>query len=376
MFTIGILGDGQLALMLVDAARPLGYRVIVLGPDPRGPGAQVADQHIPRSFNDPEAIRYLAQRCDFLTIEIESVDAQALRDMNVGRGWAEVNPTGSTISSIQDKLLQKSLLLERGIPTPRFASIDSLEDMYRIGEQFGYPFMVKARFGGYDGRGNAVVASRDNCQEVWTRFAGTPIYAEQYVDLAAELATIVVRPADGSLITYPIVETIQQNNICHEVIAPANFEPQICNAARRLAINTVRIFSGRGAFGVEMFLDKKGNVSLNELAPRVHNSGHYTIQACRTSQFEQHIRAVGGTPAGSSEMLVRSAVMINILGDRDGAALPQGIAEAESIPGVSVHFYGKPETRVARKMGHLTAVGEDPATVLERARQARALLSV
>jgi phosphoribosylaminoimidazole carboxylase PurK protein len=376
MFTIGILGDGQLAQMLVDAARQLNYRVIVLGPNPDGPGAQVADQHIPRPFNDPEAIRYLAQRCDFLTIEIESVDAQTLKDMNVGRGWAEVNPTGSTISSIQDKLLQKSLLLERGISCPRFAPVTELNDLYRIGEAFGYPFMVKARFGGYDGRGNAVVADRDNCKEVWTRFAGTQVYAEQYVDLAAELATIVVRTADGSLITYPIVETIQQNNICHEVIAPAQLDMEVCNAARRLAINAVRIFSGRGAFGVEMFLDKKGNVSLNELAPRVHNSGHYTMKACRTSQFEQHIRAVGGTPSGSPEMLVRSAVMINILGDRDGAALPQGIAEAEAIPGVSVHFYGKTETRVARKMGHLIAVGDDPATVLSRARQARELLSV
>jgi len=199
---------------------------------------------------------------------------------------------------------------------------------------------------------------------------------EKFVDFKKELAVMVARSSKGEISSYPVVETIQNNNICHYVLAPAQIKKSVQKKAEKLAIETIKLIKGAGVFGIEMFLDKKGQVFLNEIAPRVHNSGHYTIEACFTSQFEQHVRAVCGLPLGPAEMKVPAAVMVNILGDREGEAKLKGLRQALAIPGVSFHLYGKKDSRIERKMGHITAVADNFKTALQKAKKARRLITI
>jgi phosphoribosylaminoimidazole carboxylase PurK protein len=374
MARLGIIGGGQLALKLIDPAHRLGHHATILDPTSKCPASQVAECHVIAQFDDPSAIRELARWCDFLTIEIETVDATTLTALE--KTGTIINPTGDTIAVLQDKYVQKSMLAASGVRTPRFSEVWALSDLQAAGEEYGYPFIAKARRGGYDGRGNAVVTSADHCRDVWDRFVGVPLMAEEYISFRAELATIVVRTSRDDLIVYPIVETQQQDNICHKVIAPAAIDPGIAREARTLALNAIRLLRGRGAFGVEMFLSTDNTVFLNEIAPRVHNSGHYTIEACQVSQFEQHIRAVTGMEPGTTVMHEPFAVMVNILGDRNGRAAPQGVEDALALEGVAVHIYGKRETKIARKMGHITVVGSDLNTVLALATEARRRITI
>jgi phosphoribosylaminoimidazole carboxylase PurK protein len=363
MKTIGIAGGGQLGRMLAEAAHNLEFNVVVLDPTPNSPAAQVANEQIVGDYKDGAMLRALAEKSDFLTYEIESVNAEALEELS---RTMPVNPSPKTLAIIKDKLAQKRFLQQHNIPIAEFS-----DDV----EGFGYPYILKARSGGFDGRGNALVEKVEDVQAAMEKLKGALAYAERVVAFEKELAIVAARTTDGQMQIFPLVETIHKNHICHMVLAPALVPKEIARKAHDLAQKVLASFDGAGVFAIEMFL-VNGEVLVNEIAPRVHNSGHFSIEACHSSQFEQHIRAITGMPLGDSSMKVPAAAMVNILGDRSGKAEPKGVEEAEAIEGVKVHIYGKMETRPERKMGHLTAVANTLDEAKEKAENARKLISI
>jgi phosphoribosylaminoimidazole carboxylase PurK protein len=406
---IGIVGGGQLGRLIAIDAKKLGFTVNIIDPTPNSPAGQVADHQIVADYNDENAIRGLAKISDFLTFEIELANAKILDEL--AKKGLQINPSAQTLTIIKDKLAQKKFLQRNNLPVTDFIEITSsvipseaeeshttkLQDNHNgmssfdsslaqddkikkgildAAKKFGYPFLLKARFDAYDGRGNALVKKESDIEKGMEKLRGRKLYVENFVPFTKELAVMVGRNVKGEVISYPVVETIHKNNILHYLLAPAPIDKKLQTRAQKLAEKVMKQLHGAGMFGIEMFLTKAGDVLINEIAPRVHNSGHYTIEANDTSQFEQHARAITGMPFGSTKMKVPAAVMMNILGERDGIAKPNGIDEAEKIPGVTVHIYGKLQTRVDRKMGHLTVVGETREEALKKAKRARKLITI
>ena len=372
--TIGIIGGGQLGRMLTLAALPLGFRVVVVNPTPDSPAAQVGAEEIIADLYDAKALQQLAATSDFITIEIEHLDVQELQ--NIERLGKPVNPSPEIIRIIQDKLFQKEFLDSAGIPVAPFVGIESEKDARAALKQFDGKMLIKTRLGAYDGRGNMVVESENDITKAFMQFAGTPLYAEQFISFEKELAVMVARSMNDDIALYPLVQTIHERNICIEVLAPAPVSSEIHKKALDIANSVAELLQGAGTFGIEMFLTKSGKILINEIAPRVHNSGHYTTEASRTSQFEQHIRAISGLPLGDTSMVVPAAVMINILGERDGPTILEGLSDALSIPETSVHLYGKLPTKIDRKMGHITSTGKTIEEARERASAARKAISI
>lgn len=372
--TIGIIGGGQLGRMLTLAALPLGFRVVVINPTPNSPAAQVGAEEIVADLYDADALQQLADESDFITIEIEHLDVDKLQ--NIERLGKPVNPSPEIIRIIQDKLLQKEFLDSAGIPVAPFVGVESEQDARAALQQFDGKMLIKTRLGAYDGRGNMVVESDADITEAFKRFAGTPLYAEKFVPFEKELAVMVARSMDDDIALYPVVQTIHERNICIEVLTPAPVSEDVHKKATEIASAVAELLQGAGIFGIEMFLTKSGKVLINEIAPRVHNSGHYTTEASRTSQFEQHIRAISGLPLGDTSLVVPAAAMINILGERDGPTVFTGLANALSVPETSVHMYGKSPTKVDRKMGHITSTGKTIDQARERANNARKAISI
>ncbi len=371
---IGIVGGGQLGRMLGIAAKQLGFIVTVIDPTPDSPAAQVVDHQIVASVIDEQAIRKLAATSDFITFEIEQANAAVL-DSLVKEG-VTINPSSQTLAVIKNKLSQKQFLHDSRIPTAAYVSVENAQDIESAVRTVGYPFLLKTRLDGYDGRGNVLIRKKSDIAKALEKFKGKLVYIEKFVPFVKELSVIVARSITGEIQTYPVVETIHKNNICHTVIAPAPVSLPIRKKAESLAKKIMQKLKGAGVFGIEMFLTAEGNVLVNEIAPRVHNSGHFTIEACVTSQFEQHIRAISGLPLGKTDMLVPAAVMVNILGDRNGEVEARGLDRVLSIPNVSVHLYGKKETKQERKMGHITVVDKTWQSAYKKATQARKYLHV
>ena len=299
----------------------------------------------------------LANKVDVVTLENEFVDANSLKVLEE-EGYS-LCPSSRTISLVQDKLIQKKALNNAGIPVVTFVEIESRQDIINHADKLGWPIILKARRDAYDGKGNYTVDNKDSVDSAWAKLNGDKkkLYIENFCDFKSELAVIITRNVNGEVSTYPIVESIQKNHICHIVRAPANINNEIAKKALGLAIKAVEAIDGTGSIGVEMFLTKNNEIIVNEMAPRVHNTGHYTIEACETSQFENHVRAVLGLPLGSTRMVAPAAVMINMLGNKEGNGFPTGIEKALAINGVHIHVYGKTTTRIGRKMGHVTALG-------------------
>lgn len=360
--------------MLTFQAKKMGFVVVVLDPTPNSPAGQVADAQIVADYKDESAIRQLAAQVDYVTFEIELANA-AILDELTSQG-TEINPAAKTLAVIKDKLLQKEFLAAHTIPTAEFFPIETAEDILQAVKTHGFPLFVKARFDGYDGRGNAKIESESDIPRALQKLAGRTLYGEAGVEFIKELSVVVARSTTGEVASYPVVETVHQNNICHVVYAPAPIASEIQQRARRLAEEVMQHLGGAGVFCIEMFLTSSGQVIVNEIAPRVHNAGHFSIEACHTDQFEQHIRAITGLPLGDTEMKVPAAVMINILGAGEHLANVEGLATALAIPQVSVHIYGKAETRAERKMGHVTATGPDLDTAFKNASRARQLLLI
>lgn len=372
MSRLGIVGGGQLGLMLAEAARVLEVETVVLDPTPGSPAA-AASRQVVGDFKDYETVRSFADECDVMTFEIESANAEALEELS--RSGFPVHPTPATLALIKDKLAQKDFLTKHGVPVAPYRQVVDETSAIEAAQELGYPFVLKARSGGYDGRGNALVEDEGHIREALAKLTGAALYAEGFVPFTKELAVVAVRTIGGEIRVYPVVETMHENHICVSVVMPAPVDPAIALQAETLGHTVLSLFEGAGVFAIEMFLSK-GQVLVNEVAPRVHNSGHLTIEASKTSQFESHVRAVMGMPLGEVTMKVPAAAMVNILGTRDGAAEPSGTEEAESLGDVTVHWYGKKETKVGRKMGHLTATAETPEAALRKAQEARMRVSI
>lgn len=371
---IGIVGGGQLGRMLGFAAKQMGFTVTVMDPTPHSPAGQVVDEQIIAGYKDEKGIRQLATHEDFLTFESEFTNAEVLQELS--ETGVKINPSAKTLTIIKDKLTQKKFLQHANISVADFTEIKGTYDIAKTIKEFGYPFLLKKRFDAYDGKGNALIKKQSDIAPAIRKLGEENLYIERFFPFVKELAIMVARNHKGEIMTYPVVQTIHKNNICHIVMAPAPVSLTVQRKATRLAKKVMQNLHGAGVFGIEMFLDKKGNVAVNEIAPRVHNSGHYTIEACYTSQFEQHIRAIADMPLGNTNMKVPASVMINILGERNGKVEIKGLEKVLKIPNVSVHIYGKTETRMERKMGHITVVGNSLEECLQKAKKARKMISI
>jgi len=358
--TLGVVGGGQLGRMLAEAAPPLGVDLVVTDPTNGCPAEPVASDALVGDFDDISTIRTLAQRADVLTYEIELTDPDVLEQVAEETG-TPVHPKPETLRLIQDKLVQKRRLSEAGVPVPAFRAVDSEADLREAGDELGYPLMLKAREGGYDGRGNVPVESPDDVAATLDTIDG-PAMAEEMIDFERELAVMGCRGADERD-TFPVTETIHREEILRETVSPARASDAVRARARDVARDVLDVMSGRGVFGIELFETGDGEILLNEIAPRPHNSGHWTIEGCHTSQFEQHVRAVTGRPLGTTDRRAPT-VSANILGDiaeRQRATLSGEEAVFET-PRAHIHWYGKRDVYELRKMGHVTLVGEDEST--------------
>jgi 5-(carboxyamino)imidazole ribonucleotide synthase len=366
---IGIIGGGQLGKNMAQEAKKMGFYVTILDPTPNCPAAQVSDKQIVGNLHNKAKLSQLVEESDVTTFELEHVDTSILQKMY--DSGSSIYPSPYLIELIQDKYRQKKLLDKSGIPVPAYRSVDSPESL----RSFGFPVIQKARKGGYDGKGVVLLKSENDLAN------GIKVesFIEELVDIDKEIAVMVARSIEGEIACYPVVEMIfdERVNICDTVIAPARIDEKTDAEAKALALKSIEALDGVGIFGVEMFLTKDKKILVNEIAPRPHNSGHYTIESCLTSQFEQLIRAVTNLPLGSTK-LVSPAAMVNLLGEEGyrGEPIIEGIQEALSIPGLSFHFYGKKETAPFRKMGHITVSDEDLDTALEKAEKAKRILKV
>ena len=360
--TLGVVGGGQLGRMLAEAAAPLGVEVIVLDPTPACPASAVAREQILGDFDDPDAVRELAAVSDVLTFEIELADPDLLEAV-ADEYDLPVNPDPGTLGTIQDKLVQKEALADAGIPVPEFIGIGGERDLRLAVEELD-GVMLKAREGGYDGRGNTPVQTPEAAAAALDEL-GVDTMAEAFVPFARELSVIGVKGADG-VATYPVTETIHEEEILRASVSPARSDDATLERAREVARDVLAFLDGYGVYGIELFETQAGDILLNEIAPRPHNSGHWTIEGARTSQFENHVRAVLGWPLGPTDRREPTA-SVNILGDvaEPEEATLYNVERVLDAPKAHLHWYGKKQVRPLRKMGHVTIT--DPAAGVDDA---------
>lgn len=367
---LGIIGGGQLARMTAIAALPLGVEVVVLEKNPHSPAARLSPDCIVGDWVDRDTLLKFAAQCEVITLENEFVDAAALEVLE--KAGHKVFPSAKCIAAVQDKFTQKSALQNAGLAVPKFCAVKTPEEIIAAGNKFGWPVVLKTRRNGYDGKGNFTLKSPSDITAGWQALVGdkNELMVEAWFPFVKELAVIVTRGRDGATAVYPVVETVQRNHVCNVVIAPAQISDELAKRAAALAKCAVEAVGGIGSFGVEMFLSATDELVINELAPRVHNSGHYTIEACACSQFENHVRAVLGWPLGNPSLVAPAAVMVNLLGTEKASGHPRGLDAALRETGVRVHLYGKAISGPGRKMGHITVLGEsvdETQAIAERA---------
>jgi len=368
---IGIIGGGQLGKMMILEAKRLGFYVAVLDPAPGCPAHSVSDKHIVAGFDDLDAYLELSRHCDVITYEFEHISASGLALLeNDGR---LVYPSVKSLKTIQNKYLQKQALRKSGIPVPPFAKVGGVDEI----RAFGCPLMLKTTTGGYDGKGNAFIGCDKEIEDAYQSLGGgtKELMAERFIEFEKEISIIACRGIDGARAIYPVAENIHVNSILDTTIVPARIGGAAAKKAALIADKVMEVFEGVGTFCVELFALKNGDICVNEVAPRPHNSGHYTIEGCFANQFENHIRAIAGLPFGDVG-LISPAVMVNLLGESDGAARLEGLCDAYLDPNVHVHFYGKGESKSGRKMGHITAVDKTVEKALERAIRSKGLVRV
>ena len=348
---LGIIGGGQLGMMLTEAANKFSKeisKVIVLDPTERCPASKVGAKQIIADFKDEKAIVELASKSDIITYEIESGDSDVLKSIEFK---TRITPSPDTLKKIQDKLVQKTFLSENKLPVAEFVEIDSLNDLKQKIKKFGYPSLLKTRKDAYDGRGNFKLNSEKELDIAYKQFSEQRMMLEKFIDFKMEVSVIAARNTLGEIATYPLVENIHEENILRMTIAPARVNEKIAKDAEQVSKKTMEVLKGAGVFGIEMFVTKNNKILINEIAPRVHNSGHHTLQSSKTSQFEQHIRAILGLKLGSTE-LVHPTIMYNILGPKhfQGKYKPVTIVPEN---GVYLKMYGKEESKPKRKLGHI-----------------------
>ncbi len=351
---LGIIGGGQLGMMITEAAKKMPEhisKIIVLDPTENCPAAQVGAEQIIADFKDQDAIVDLANKSDIITYEIESGDSDVLKSVEK---YAEINPSPETLRIIQDKFLQKSFLLENNIPVPEFIKIEGIEDIKEGLKNFGYPALLKARRDAYDGRGNFKINSEDEIQKAFDYFKGQNLLLEKFIPFKMEVSVIASRNTKGQIKTFPLVENIHEENILRETIAPARVTEEVTKKAEQIAEKIMTVLKGAGTFGIEMFVTQDDNIVINEIAPRVHNSGHHTLQSSETSQFEQHLRAILGLELGNTK-LIHNTIMYNILGTKEFEGEYQLIDISDD--NLFLKMYGKKISKPLRKLGHFNLVG-------------------
>ncbi len=370
---IGILGGGQLAKMLAQVAQRMGMNVAIIENHPNSPAGEITKLDFYRGWNNKDELDKFIDSCDVVTLENEFIDPKILEYIEQRK---PVFPNSKTMRLVQDKFIQKKTFQNAGIPVPDFQLINSIDDIHQFAHKHGFPIVLKSRFMGYDGYGNATIRNEIEIELAYNKFRSQPnrnlLYVEKFVNFQQELAIMIARNHSGETAIYPLVQTIQRNHICNEVIAPANVPPEINDKARTIAQKCVESIDGIGIFGIEFFYEN-GNILVNEIAPRPHNTGHYTIEACYTSQFENAIRAILDLPLGNPEMIVPAAVMLNLLGERNGNGSPTDISGVLKTPNTFLHLYNKKESRIGRKMGHITVLGNDIDETYSRALYAKNL---
>lgn len=365
---IGILGGGQLARMSAYAAYRLGFDIAILEKERNSPAGQITQKEFVGWVDDSSILRSFSKQCDVITLENEFIDYQQLALLEKIK--KKVVPNSRTIALIQDKFLQKESLSLKQLPVADYLSVSTTTEFEKISIKLGLPFVLKSRKLGYDGYGNAFIKNKKDFEKEFRRLTSrhSKLLAEKFIDFRMELAIMVARTTN-EIRVYPIVQTIQKNHICHMVIAPAQISLRLIQRAKEIAVESVKAVGGFGIFGIEMFLTKDNKILINEMAPRPHNSGHFTIEGCVTSQFENHIRSILDLPLGSTDMVKPYAVMINLLGKKMG----DGIVENYSTPlkheNAHLHVYGKLKSRIGRKMGHVTLIGNELNALIDSAKR-------
>ena len=364
--TIGIVGGGQLGRMFALEARRMGYRVLVLDPGHDASAAQVADAQIRAPLDDAEAARELARRSDVVTLEWENADVATVREME---RIAPVRPGPRVLEVAQHRVREKDEARRLGVLTADYRPVETRGELHAALREIGAPAVLKTARMGYDGKGQAVIRSMDEADAAFDAVAseGVEMILEAFVRFTMEISVVVARGLDGRTACFPVAENVHRGGILHTTVAPARIPPAVAEEVRRTAVALAEGLAVVGLIAVEMFVGEDGHVRMNEIAPRPHNSGHYTIEACPVSQFEQQLRAVCGLPLGSTDLL-RPAAMVNLMGEDAGTGLGRpGAAEALGVPTAALHLYGKAEARAGRKMGHVTALGATPDEALDRA---------
>lgn len=368
MKRIGIIGGGQLGKMMILDAKRLDYYFVILDPVKNCPAHSIADEHMVADFNDKKAIFLLAEKTDVVTYEFEHISLDALEELE-DSGY-KVYPSSFTLSHIQNKSEQKKWLKKFHIPVPEFMEIHSYKELEESEKSFGYPMILKTCTGGYDGKGNAVIRNSEEIDKAYKAMGSgnLPLMVEEWIDFEKEISVLACRSTNGEIEIFPVAENVHKDSILDETTVPAGISKETEKEALKVARACVEATESFGMLCIEMFVTKDGRVLVNELAPRPHNSGHYTIEGCYTSQYEQHIRAILGLPLGNTALLSPVA-MKNLIGTHQGPASLKGVEEAYKNKNVKIHVYGKETVSVGRKMGHITAMGN---TVNEALYQVRA----
>ena len=359
---LGIIGGGQLGMMLTEAAKKMPEhisKVIVLDPNENCSASLVGAEQIVADFKDKDSIINLANQVDIITYEIESGDSDVLKSVE---NKAEINPSPETLKTIQDKFLQKTFLQNHNIPVPEFIKVENIEEVKEGLKKFGYPALLKARRDAYDGKGNFKIDSENEVEKAYDYFKGQKLMLEKFVPFKMEVSVIASRNTKGEIKTYPLVENIHERNILRETIAPSRTSNEVSEKAGKIASNTMDVLKGAGVFGIEMFVTQDDEIVINEIAPRVHNSGHHTLQSSKTSQFEQHLRAILGLDLGSTELL-HNTIMYNILGNLDFQGEYKKIEISEK--NIFLKMYEKKVSKPLRKLGHLNIVGFEKQSIDE-----------
>ena len=368
--TLGILGGGQLGRMLTYEAHKLGLRTAVLDPTPDGPAGAVADAFVQGAWTDAAKAVELARVSDVVTVETEHIPAAGLREVEK---VAPLRPSSGVLHVIQDRLRQKAFLAAHRFPQPAFAHVHSPETLAEAVRTVGAPAVLKTLTGGYDGKGQARARTAAEAPTAWESLGRAPCIYEAFVDFEREVSVVLARAHDGTLAYYPLAENEHRRGILHTTRVPARAPPGTEEKAQRLAAGIAEALGHVGVMAVEMFLTGSGELLVNEIAPRVHNSGHFTFGACATSQFEQHVRAICGLPLGSPALL-SPVVMLNVLGDAWARGEPDWAGAVLAETGASLHLYGKAKAAPGRKMGHVLVLAPDADEAMKRAEAIHARL--
>ena len=362
--TLGMLGGGQLGRMFTTAAQTMGYKVVVLDPDTNSPAGIIADQHICAKYTDNDALNQLAALCDAVTTEFENIPATTLSYLEAK---TIVHPSSKALASTQNRIVEKQFIASLGIPVAPFAAIHSIEDIDTLSDSFKFPAILKVANFGYDGKGQVVCETISDVRTAFESLNNAECVLEQRINLEREVSTVLARSQSGAITNFPVAENVHVNGILHSTTVPSNIPQQQAHAALQMADKIADGLSYVGTMAVEFFISSEGDIIANEIAPRPHNSGHFTLDACETSQFEQQVRMLCGLPSGNCE-LVTPVVMINLLGDVWGNSEPHWDTLL-SQPENKLHLYGKKEARVGRKMGHFNVLASTTEQAMKIAQQ-------